>query len=84
MVRSPGLFALPSTVDGEKVDAGYDKGLLKITIGKRAEAKPKQIKVGNRQQDLAGITKIGICGDRQGMGRRWPSHSAFGYVESQV
>src|SRR5712692_11388095 len=37
-------FRLPSTVDAEKVEASYDKGLLKITIGKRAEAKPKQIK----------------------------------------
>ncbi len=47
-------FRLPSTVDGEKVDAGYDKGLLKITIGKRAEAKPKQIKVGNGSKTLQG------------------------------
>ena len=47
-------FRLPSTVDAEKVDAGYDKGLLKITIGKRAEAKPKQIKVGNGSKTLQG------------------------------
>jgi HSP20 family protein len=47
-------FRLPSTVDAEKVEAGYDKGLLKITIGKRAEAKPKQIKVGNGQKTLQG------------------------------
>ena len=38
-------FRLPNTVDVEKVEAGYDKGILKITLGKRAEAKPKQIKV---------------------------------------
>ena len=38
-------FTLPSTVDGEKVSANYDKGILKITLPKKAEAKPKQIKV---------------------------------------
>ena len=39
-------FRLPSTVDPEKVEAGYDKGILKLTLAKRAEAKPKQIKIG--------------------------------------
>ena len=39
-------FKLPNTVDGEKVDAGYEKGILKISLAKKAEAKPKQIKVG--------------------------------------
>jgi HSP20 family protein len=38
-------FTLPSTVDSEKVSATYDKGVLKITLPKKAEAKPKQIKV---------------------------------------
>jgi len=32
-------------VDAEKVSANYDKGILKITLAKKAEAKPKQIKV---------------------------------------
>jgi HSP20 family protein len=43
-------FRLPNTVDPEKVEAAYDKGILKITLGKRAEAKPKQIKVGSTSQ----------------------------------
>jgi len=38
-------FTLPPTVEGEKVSANYDKGVLKITLPKKAEAKPKQIKV---------------------------------------
>jgi HSP20 family protein len=38
-------FALPNTVDSEKVSANYDKGILKIALPKKAEAKPKQIKV---------------------------------------
>jgi HSP20 family protein len=38
-------FTLPPTVDSEKVSANYDKGVLKITLPKKAEAKPKQIKV---------------------------------------
>src|SRR3982074_675127 len=38
-------FTLPNTVDTENVQASYDKGVLKITLPKKAEAKPKQIKV---------------------------------------
>jgi len=38
-------FNLPPTVDAEKVAATYDKGVLKIALPKKAEAKPKQIKV---------------------------------------
>jgi len=38
-------FTLPNTVDPEKVSANYDKGVLKIKLAKKAEAKPKQIKV---------------------------------------
>ena len=38
-------FTLPQTVDAEKVTADYSKGVLKINLPKKAEAKPKQIKV---------------------------------------
>ena len=38
-------FTLPNTVDTENVSANYDKGVLKIKLAKKAEAKPKQIKV---------------------------------------
>jgi HSP20 family protein len=38
-------FTLPNTVDTENVAATYDKGVLKIDLPKKAEAKPKQIKV---------------------------------------
>lgn|SRR5215469_6998713 len=48
-------FRLPNIVDTEKVDAHYDKGVLQITLAKKAEAKPKQIKVaGNGQKTLQG------------------------------
>jgi HSP20 family protein len=38
-------FTLPNTVDQDSVQADYDKGVLKIKLAKKAEAKPKQIKV---------------------------------------
>ena len=38
-------FSLPSTVNHDNVQADYDKGVLKIKLAKKAEAKPKQIKV---------------------------------------
>jgi len=41
-------FTLPSSVDPGQVSADYDKGMLKINLAKKAEAKPKQIKVNVR------------------------------------
>ena len=38
-------FTLPSTMDTNSVSANYDKGVLKIKLAKKAESKPKQIKV---------------------------------------
>ena len=38
-------FTLPNTVDTESVAANYEKGVLKVQLAKKAEAKPKQIKV---------------------------------------
>ncbi|HZR65298.1 MAG TPA: Hsp20/alpha crystallin family protein [Terriglobales bacterium] len=38
-------FTLPNTVDTESIQANYDKGVLKVQLAKKAEAKPKQIKV---------------------------------------
>ena len=48
-------FTLPNTVNQESVQANYDKGVLKITLAKKAEAKPKQIKVNvGSQKTLEG------------------------------
>src|SRR5437763_9861680 len=38
-------FTLPNTVNPGQVSAHYDKGVLKVKLAKKAEAKPKQIKV---------------------------------------
>jgi len=38
-------FTLPNTVNTEDIKANYEKGVLKIELARRAEAKPKQIKV---------------------------------------
>src|SRR5579863_8582463 len=38
-------FTLPQTVDQESVSASYDKGVLNVKLAKKAEAKPKQIKI---------------------------------------
>jgi HSP20 family protein len=39
-------FTLPQTVDADAVTATYDAGVLSITLTKKAEAKPKQVKIG--------------------------------------
>jgi HSP20 family protein len=38
-------FAVPSTVDTEKVAANYKDGVLTITLPRKESAKPKQVKV---------------------------------------
>lgn len=38
-------FSLPSTVNAEQVNAAYRNGVLTITLPKREESKPRQIKV---------------------------------------
>ncbi|MDH5414792.1 MAG: Hsp20/alpha crystallin family protein, partial [Flavobacteriaceae bacterium] len=38
-------FTLPNYVDQDKIEAKHDKGLLKITMPKRPELKPKKIKI---------------------------------------
>ncbi|MDX9782746.1 MAG: Hsp20/alpha crystallin family protein [Bacteroidales bacterium] len=38
-------FSLPLTVDSDKIEAKYDKGILLVTIPKREEAKPKPVKM---------------------------------------
>lgn len=43
-------FTLPNTVDTDQVQASYEGGILKIQLAKKAEAKPKQIKVGSGGQ----------------------------------
>ncbi len=51
-------FTLPNTVNPEEVKAGYSKGVLTICLGKREEARPKQIKV-DVAPEFAGHTVSG-------------------------
>jgi HSP20 family protein len=39
-------FTLPNSVDAENVKATYDSGVLQLEFPKKAEAKPRQIKIG--------------------------------------
>ena len=57
-------FTLPNSVDPEQVSADYNKGVLKIRIAKKAEAKPKQIKVnvdGQRTLEAKGPSKVAVA-----------------------
>lgn len=47
-------FTLPNTVDTDNIKAVCENGILKITLAKRAEAKPKQIKVNIGEKTIAG------------------------------
>lgn len=50
-------FTLPSSVDPEHVNADYVNGVLHIRLVKRAESRPKQIKVSFGQKALQGEAK---------------------------
>src|SRR5215472_9620746 len=45
-------FTLPTSVDADNIHADYEKGVLKIRLAKKAEAKPKQIKVNVGQKTI--------------------------------
>ena len=47
-------FTLPPTIDPEAVGAAYDAGVLRISLGKKAEAKPKQVKIEVGSAGVAG------------------------------
>ena len=38
-------FSLPDMADSERIEAKLDRGVLTLTIGKKAEAKPRKISV---------------------------------------
>ena len=38
-------FTLPQTADGERISANYENGILRVTIPKKEEAKPKPMRV---------------------------------------
>ena len=47
-------FTLPNTVDTNNISADYTDGVLTVKLGKRAEAKPKQIKVNIGPKTIEG------------------------------
>ena len=38
-------FSLPDMADGDRIEAKLDRGVLTLTIGKKAEARPRKISV---------------------------------------
>ena len=54
-------FTVPNTINTDAVRADYDAGVLRIELAKRAEAKPKQIKVqvgGTAPKQVEGASAI--------------------------
>ena len=74
MAPSPAASPCPTPWTTIRVAASYDKGLLKISLGKRAEAKPKQIKV-NIGKELSASREVSRISEQQPgciAGRRGP------------
>lgn len=62
-------FTIPNTVNPDSIKADYDAGVLSIQLDKRAEAKPKQIKV---QVGSAGAPPKQVEGTKQPEGSKQP------------
>lgn len=45
-------FTLPATVDPDSVDAKYEHGILHVSMAKKANARPRQIKVNGGAKQL--------------------------------
>jgi HSP20 family protein len=43
-------ITLPAPVNADKADARFENGVLRLTLPKAEEAKPRQIKIGGRSQ----------------------------------
>jgi HSP20 family protein len=48
-------FALPNTVDPEKIEAAYENGVLLVTIPKAERAKPREIRVSSSGSGAAQV-----------------------------
>ena len=59
-------FTLPTTLSTEDIKADYEQGVLKIRLAKRAEAKPKQIKVNIGVQKPVEGQKVETQGQAKG------------------
>jgi HSP20 family protein len=69
-------FTLPNTVDPENVQASYDAGVLRLELQKKAEAKPRQIKVSvggangiSNQGAPKQVESTATAGSQQGSGK---------------
>lgn len=45
-------FTLPATVDPNNIEASYEHGVLYVSMSKKAEARPRQIKVNGHPKQL--------------------------------
>ena len=50
-------MTIPSTIDANKIEANYDKGVLEITLPKTQEVKPKKIKLAAKKKEEAANKK---------------------------
>jgi HSP20 family protein len=77
-------FSLPSTVDPESVVASYDAGVLKLEFAKRAEAKPRQVKVnvGSQPKQVQGTTQPQVTSQSTGTGQSQAGQSQAGQSQA--
>ena len=44
-------ISLPSSIKADKIEASYDKGILEITLPKKADVKPKKISIAAKKKE---------------------------------
>jgi HSP20 family protein len=63
-------FALPNTVDPEKIEAGFENGVLTVSIPKAERAKPREIRVNASGSSGSTQVHTGSPSQRVGSGQR--------------
>jgi HSP20 family protein len=61
-------FALPNTVDPEKIEARYENGVLLVTIPKAERAKPREIRVNTSASSSTAQVRTSSQSQRVGSG----------------
>lgn len=73
-------FALPNTVDPEKIEARYENGVLLVTIPKAERAKPREIRVNTSGSATTAQVRTGAQSQRVGSG---PSRAGNGSRDAE-
>jgi HSP20 family protein len=69
-------FVLPNTADPERIEAGYENGVLTVSIPKAERARPREIRVKSSASGAAQVRTTGRSQGSVGQGSQTPGNKA--------